>query len=536
MLADRILIRGNIRTLNRNRPHATALALQGRWIIAVGDDPAIQMLARPGAAVDDLGGRTVIPGLTDAHIHLEGYASALVSVDLFEVPSKAEALRRVAERAAHAAPGEWIQGRGWWQELWEGAAFPTAADLDAVTPHNPALFVAKSGHAAWANSAALRLAGVTAGAADPDGGQIVRDGRGAPTGILLENAIDLVTNVIPEATVEQSAAWIEAAQPRLWEAGLTGLHDFDGARCFGALQMLHARDALGLRVLKQIHPAEDLEHALALGLRWGFGDDMLRLGALKIFADGALGPNTALMVEPYEGQPDNRGIVVTDKETMAEWVSKASAGGIPSAIHAIGDRAVHDVLDVFEAVRREEAQRGVPSDQMRHRIEHVQLIHPDDRHRLGQLGVIASMQPIHATGDMIAADRYWGARARWSYHWRAQLDAGARLVFGSDAPVEPVQPLWGVHAAVTRRKADGSPGPDGWRPEGKITVDEALHAYTTGPAYAAGLEDRLGCIAPGYLADLVVLDADPYTVEPMALRAIQVMGTMVDGVWRYRAF
>lgn len=536
MLADRILIGGNVHTLDPARPRVTALALQGRWIIAAGDDAAIQMMARPGAPVHELGGRTVIPGLVDAHIHLSWYARGLGEVDLFEVPTRAEAVRRVAAFAKDTPPGVWIRGRGWWQELWEGQAFPTAADLDAAAPDNPVYLTAKSGHAAWVNAMALRMAGVTAGTPDPAGGQIVRDGRGEPTGVLLENAMDLVANAIPDPTAEQIADWIEAAQARLWAAGLTGAHDFDGPRCFEALQLLHARDALGLRVLKHIQPAENLEHALAMGLRWGFGDDMLRLGGLKIFADGALGPNTALMVEPYEGQPENRGVSVTDKEAMYALVSKASAGGIPSAIHAIGDRAVHDVLDVFEAVRREEQARGVAPDAMRHRIEHVQIIHPDDRRRLGQLGVIASMQPIHATGDMEAADRYWGDRAQWSYNWRVQLDAGARLAFGSDAPVEPVEPLWGLHAAVTRRKADGRPGPNGWRPEGGVTVQEALAAYTTGPAYAAGLEDRLGRLAPGYLADLVALEDDPHTVEPMALRDIKVAGTMVDGVWRYRAF
>ena len=537
MLADRILIGGVVHTLDRSRPHATALALQGRWIIGVGDDHTIQMMARPGAAVDELEGRAVIPGLVDGHMHLSWYAQGLTNVDLFEVPSKAEALRRVGARAQTAAPGEWVQGRGWWQELWEGAAFPTAADLDAVSRDNPVYLRAKSGHAAWVNSAALRLAGVTAATPDPDGGQIARDAHtGAPTGILLENAMDLVAAVIPRPTVEQVAAWIEAAQERLWAAGLTGVHDFDGPSCLSALQMLHAREALGVRVVKHIHPAAHLEHATALGLRWGFGDDMLRLGNLKFLVDGALGPKTALMVEPYEDEPDNRGIAVMEKAALHEMVSAASAAGIPSAIHAIGDRAVRDTLDVLEAVRHEELARGVAPDEMRHRIEHVQLVHPDDQHRLGQLGVIASMQPIHATGDMQAADRYWGARARWSYNWRVQLDAGARLMFGSDAPVEPVEPLWGLHAAVTRRKPDGSPGPDGWRPEGAVSVHEALCAYTTGPAYAAGLEDRLGRLAAGHLADLVVLDADPYRVEPMALRDLKVAGTMVDGVWRYRAF
>src|SRR5581483_1355934 len=249
-----------------------------------------------------------------------------------------------------------------------------------------------------------------------------------------------------------------------------------------------------------------------------------------------LGARTALMIDPYEGEPDNRGIMVTDKEEIYEKVSAASRAGFPSTIHAIGDRAVHDVLDVYETVRREEAAQGIRPVERRHRIEHVQLIHPSDSQRLAELGVIASMQPIHATSDYLMAERYWGARSRWSYNARLQLDSGAKIAFGSDSPVEPFEPLKGIHAAVTRRRADGSPGPEGWYPELRLTVDAAIRGYTQGPAYAAGMENRLGQIAPGFLADLVALDRDLYGVPPDELLATQVVGTMVGGVWRHRQF
>ena len=241
------------------------------------------------------------------------------------------------------------------------------------------------------------------------------------------------------------------------------------------------------------------------------------------------------MIAPYEGEPDNTGIVVTDKEQMYEWVSRASAAGLPSTIHAIGDRAVHDVLDVYEAVRQEEAARGIPPQARRHRIEHVQLVHPDDVGRLGELQIIASMQPIHATSDWEMADRYWGARARLGYNARLQQEAGAVLAFGSDAPVEPFDPLMGIYAAVTRRRPDGSPGPDGWYPEQRLDVDTTLRAYTQGPAYAAGLERALGMLAPGFLADLVMLDRDLFALPPDELLTVRVLGTMVGGVWRWRA-
>ena len=270
-----------------------------------------------------------------------------------------------------------------------------------------------------------------------------------------------------------------------------------------------------------------------------FGSDYLRVGGVKIFADGALGPRTAWMVEPYEGEPGNTGISTTDPEEMMEAVSRASAAGLPATIHAIGDRAVHHVLNVYEAVRAQEAARGVARGQRRHRIEHVQLIHPDDAQRLGELGIIASMQPNHATSDMEMADRYWGSRADYAYNWRLQLEAGAVLALGSDAPIEPIEPLPNIQSAVTRRRLDGSPGPEGWRSGagggGRLSVEEAVRGFTLGPAYAAGLEGRLGRLAPGYLADLVVLGQDIFTCDPMAIAETPVLGTMIGGEWVHRS-
>ncbi len=317
--------------------------------------------------------------------------------------------------------------------------------------------------------------------------------------------------------------------------GVTGVHDMDGPECFAALQILHRAGKLGIRVLKYIQ-REELDDAIRLGLRAGFGDDWLRIGGLKLFADGALGPRTAYMIAPYEGEDEYRGVPVTDKDTLYELIGAASAHGLPSAVHAIGDQAVRDVLDVFESVRAEEAGRGIPREYMRHRIEHLQIIHPDDAGRPASLGIVASMQPVHVLGDMEMAERHWGARARWSYHWRLQLDCGAVLAFGSDAPVEPVEPLLGIQAAVTRRRLDGYPGPEGWYPTACLTVSEALAAYTLGPAYAAGMDGRLGRLAPGYLADLIVLDGDVFSTPPVAIHRLQVLGAMTGGKWRFRDF
>lgn len=531
-LIERILHNAHIVTQDARQPVVSALAIAAGRVVAAGSDADVLALASAGTVLHNLNGRTVIPGLTDAHIHWQMTAESLQQVNLFEVPDKQTALDRIAERAARTPPGTWIRGWGWTQDIWPDRAFPTAADLDAVAPHHPVYLAAKSVHAAWANSAALRAAGIGPDTPDPYGGELVRDASGQPTGILLEAAMRMVRRLIPAPTLEQLATWMVDAQQQALARGLTCIHDFDDPNALAALQIVRERGQLGLRVLKNINKSY-FDAALESGLRWGFGDDWIRIGGLKLFVDGALGPRTAAMVDAYAGEPDNFGIVVTDKEEMAELVSRASAAGLPSTIHAIGDRAVHDVLDIYAAARREEAARGEARSTRRHRIEHVQIIHPDDAHRLAELDIIASMQPIHATSDMDMADRYWGERSRWAYNPRMQLDQGVVVAFGSDAPVDSFDPFVGMHAAVTRRRADGSPGPDGWYPEARVTPEEALYAYTVGPAYAAGMEDRLGRLAPGYLADLVVVDRNPLTTRRDTLASIEVQATMVGGLWRY---
>lgn len=533
LLVTHILYNGHIRTLDDARPVVSALAISRERVLAAGSDDEIRALAGAGTIQQDLNGRHVVPGMTDAHIHWQMLTQALQNVQLYNLPSKQAALDRIAERARLTPPGQWIGGFGWLQDDWEDRRFPTARDLDAVAPDHPVYLVSRSGHAAWVNSLALRLSGVDASTPDPDGGEIARDASGAPSGILLEGtAMNLVERHIPEPMVEELATQMRATQAKALSLGITGIHDFDDQECFAALQIMRERGDLGLRVVKNFNK-QYLDAVLEIGLRRGFGDDWIRLGSLKIFADGAIGPRTAAMIAPYDGEPDNYGIVVTDREEMVELVSRASAAGFASTIHAIGDRAVHDVLDVYESVRREEAARGEARATRRHRIEHVQLIHPDDVDRLAQLGIIASMQPIHATSDYPVADRYWGARTPYSYNPRLQLDRGVVVAFGSDSPVEPMGSLIGIHAAVTRQRADGSPGADGWNPAARLSVDEALRGYTIGAAYAAGMEDRLGRLAPGYLADLVVLDRDLYAIPPTEILAAQVVGTMVGGLWRW---
>jgi len=524
----KILHNAHIHTLDASRPAASVVVIDRGWITAVGGEELLEQF--PFAEKKDLDGRFVLPGLTDAHIHLQWYSLGLQKVDC-ETKTLEECLRRVSERAIATTPGEWILGHGWQQNDW-GGEFPTAAQLDSAAPRHPVYLTAKSLHAGWVNSAALKLAGITASTPDPENGKIVRDARGNPNGILLESAMDLLNKALPEVSLEQVTKAIQAAQPKLWEIGLTGVHDFDQRLCFMALQVLHQRGDLKLRVTKSI-PVDLLQQAHDLGLRSGFGDDMLRVGSVKVFMDGALGPRTAAMIQPYENEPDNRGILNMDSEHLFEIGRQAADSGLSMAVHAIGDRANHEVLDAIEQLRGYEREKNLPH--FRHRIEHVQIVHPDDAARLGKLGVIASMQPIHATSDMLAADKLWGSRSVQAYAWRTQLSNGAVLAFGSDAPVESPNPFLGLHAAVTRRRADGSPAPQGWYPEQRLSALEAWWGFTTGAAYAAGMEDRLGKLAPDFHADLIVLDKDPFTIEPDDLLKMQSSATMVKGEWVWQA-
>jgi predicted amidohydrolase YtcJ len=528
-MIDRVVVNGRIYT-QTEKGFAEALAIARGRIVAVGTTEEMLALRGPRTAVEDLGRRVVLPGLIDAHVHYYRTAVALSEVDVFEVPSLEAALERVADRVERTPRGQWITGSGWAQGLWATGAFPTARDLDQIAPEHPVYLRAKSGHAGWANSAALSACGITASTPDPDGGEIQRDRDGGPTGILLETAMKLIERQIPKPTVDQVADMMLEAQAQFHAQGLTGLHDYDDPICMMALQRLRERGQLGLRVHKNINRPW-LEHALELGVRANFGDDWLKIGALKMFADGALGPKTALMLEPYIGEPENFGIAVLTPEEMYESMSRASAHGLPTTIHAIGDRAFRDVCDVMQKVRAEEAARSQTPDQLRHRVEHVQIIHPDDRYRLRDLKVIASMQPTHATSDWKVADRCWGDRCAWAYNARWQIDQGVVVAFGSDSPVERFNPFEGIAAAITRQK-DGQPE-GGWYPELRLTLEEAIAGFTTGAAYASYQEDRLGRLDVGFYADLIVLDRDIFTTPPHEIDLIRPVATMVDGQWRF---
>mgnify|MGYP001274419488 CR=1 FL=1 len=522
----RLLYNANIHTVDSSNPRASAILIAGGRIIAIGDKDKLEAIAHGKVEKQDMKGATILPGLTDAHIHMDWYSLSLSRV-ICETKTKEECLQRVSARASTLKPGEWVLGHGWQQNDWDGN-FPTAAELDVVAPNNPVYLTAKSYHAAWANTAALKLAQVNDDTPDPKDGAVQRDSNGKATGILLETAMALVNAAVPEPTLGELEAAMLQAQSVLWKMGITGIHDFDRRNSFMALQSLRAANKLKLRVCKNI-PVESVEQANDLGLRTGFGDEMLWIGSVKAFMDGALGPRTAAMFQPYEGEPENKGILNMDGEELFEHARKAADVGLSMTVHAIGDKANHEVLNAYEQLRAYEIQHNLPH--LRHRIEHVQVIHPEDAPRLAKLNVIASMQPIHATSDMYSADRYWGGRSKLAYAWRTQLNYGALLAFGSDAPVESPNPFLGMYAAITRQRADGSPSAEGWYPEEKLTLAEALSAYTFGAAYAANAEHRLGKLAENYLADLIVLDADPFELAPANLLTISPTAVMINGEW-----
>jgi len=529
----RIIYNANIYTLDPKHPVARAFAIDRERILAVGDDDLIRSSFSWKEDELDAGNATLIPGLTDAHIHLQQYALSLNIIDC-ETTTRADCLARIADRAQNSPAGDWIIGHGWNQNNWPDGV-GSRADLDQAVPDHPVYLTAKSLHATWVNSEALRQAGIGANTPDPPGGRIGRDEDGLPDGFLYESAMQLVAIAIPEPPPNQILEAIQNTQFKLTKMGVTSVHDFDRRSCLSALQILHERGELNIRIVKSI-PIDDLTSAIEMGIHTGFGDDFLRIGGVKIFADGALGPRTAAMLEPYTGEPANSGILVLDSDALYEQGRRAIKNRISLCIHAIGDLANREVLNALGKLRTDEidVSRQSQLPLLRHRIEHVQLIHPDDTRRLAQLKVIASMQPEHATSDMHMADQYWGTRTANAYAWRTQLDNGATLAFGSDAPVESPNPFRGLFAAVTRRRPDGSPGQAGWHPEQKLNISEALHAYCTGPAYAAGNENRLGMLSPGYLADLLLLDTDVFNCEPEQILEIRPLATMVAGEWVYQ--
>ena len=527
-----VLFNGKLITQDPAFPQATALAIRAGRFLAVGNDADIRAMARPDTQLVDLGGRLALPGLTDAHFHYYDWSLGLRRLPLAAATSLSDLRERLVQKASETPPGHWIMGQGWNETRWPDPHIPTRADLDDVAPAHPVILWRSDLHLAVVNSQALREASITGDALDPAEGVIDRDASGQPTGVLRELAINLVTDVIPPPAEEETVEAMRDGFPLLHRLGLTGIHDYrimggaDGPPAFRAYRRLQAAGELALRLWMHI-PGERLSETIALGLRTGFGDDFLRVGHVKLFSDGAQGARTAWMLEPYK-DTDHCGMPLTPMEEIAEAVCRADQAGLAVAVHAIGDRANRELLAVFEQVLSRERASSTAPPTAPHRIEHVQNIHPNDVARLGRLGVVASVQPIHVTDDIPMIEGSVGQRGRFAYTFRDMLDAGVTLALGSDCPVADPNPLWGIHAAVTRQRRDGRP-PGGWYPAQRLTVAEAVWGFTMGSALVSGRENKLGSITPGKLADLVVLDRDIFAIEPMEIAEAQVVMTVLDG-------
>ncbi|MBQ1072760.1 amidohydrolase [Micromonospora sp. C31] len=524
-----------IHTLDPARPHAEAMLVRGERIVAVGDLDECRDRAGAGVRRVDLAGMAVLPGLIDSHLHSALYVRGLEQVDLRGTTSLDEALTRIARHAATLSPDAWLLGGRWDSHKWDRPVQPTRADLDRVCPDRPAVLPSIDGHTTWVNTATLRRLGIDADTPDPIGGQIARDERGEPTGILREAAGDAAYDVMRSSLAGDLVAQLRTHLPRLLAAGLTSIHDLDGQDCRAAYETLYARGELPLRVHKSI-PSTALDEVIDRGWATGDGDRWLSTGPVKIFTDGALGSHTCLMTEPYEGEPHNHGIAVTPAEEFERLVAKAAGAGIAVAAHAIGDAANEMVLRAY--ARWQESARTDPTvagavRRLRHRIEHTQHLRPVDVPLLARLGVTASMQPTHCTSDIPLTSRMLAGRDLASYAWRSLLDAGATVAFGSDAPVEDPDPFFGIHAAVTRQQPDGTP-PGGVDPHERVDLDTALRCFTEAGAYASYEEHLKGRLTPGMLADFIALPTDPYQVEPAALRDLTVALTVVGGVVRWQ--
>jgi predicted amidohydrolase YtcJ len=541
---DLILYNARIYTVEPAQPWAQAIAIRKHRIVAIGDDSAVRALAGPATQAIDLDGRLVLPGLCDAHIHFYNWCLRKREVALADCRSKAEMLQRIADRATSTPSGGWITGQGWNESRWGETAFPTVMDLDSVTgADQPAIFWRSDMHGAVANSAAMRLAGVTAATPNPPGGVIEHNAAGAPTGVFKELAIDLIARHIPlpdEATLD--AALLEG-MGQLHRLGVTAIHDQrmkdhdEGPRALAAYQRLRHKHQLQLRVNCNV-AAHNLPHLAALGVQSGFGDDYLRLGHVKVFSDGSLGSRTAWMLEPFArlapDETDNYGVVLTPPAQMAREFRQAVELGFPISVHAIGDRANRVVLDIFEELADSGLQPIIP-----HRIEHAQTLDPADVARFAQLGVTASVQPIHCTDDMDTADLLLGERGAAMYRFRSLADSGALLALGSDAPVAAANPFLGFHAALYRQRVERMAQPP-WYEDERLTLEQTIYGYTLGAARASRWDRVIGSLRPGKRADLIVLDRNLFDlvaqgVTSNEIAATQVLMTLFDGNIVYAA-
>lgn len=548
LAADLVVVNGKIFVADSGGTIVHAIAVRDGKIVAAGSNVEVRALMGSGTRYIDAGGKLVTPGFNDAHIHIPAGGGALLTVDLGGVTSLAEMERRVREAASHTEPGEWILGRGWDQtrlpasELGPGG-WPTRQTLDRAAPNNPVILSRVDGHTSWASTSALRIAGVTRDTPNPPGGEIVKDAAGEPTGILKEDpARNLVTSKVPPPSPAQIRRQILAAMQMAARTGVTSVQTDVSPIVAGSSTEDSPALPASFRVMQELERADSLTFRVytwfplshrvidsfrRLGVRAGYGTPWLRLGMVKGYTDGTLGSRTAFMLEPFSDDPHTHGLAQHTAAELDSLVAEADAAGLQVILHAIGDAANRQALDAIER-----AERINPAHERRHRIEHAQVLAPADIPRFKQLGVIASMQPTHATSDMRWVEQRIGRQraVQGAYVWRSLLDAGATVIFGTDFPVEPMNPVEGVYSAITRqsREEPGTP-PGGWMPEQRLTREEAIRLYTAAPAYGEWQERVKGTLRPGMLADFVVWSADMLTIPPAEILKAEPVMTVVGG-------
>jgi predicted amidohydrolase YtcJ len=526
--ADIVMVNANIRTMDAKRTVARSMAIANGKIIAIGSDADTRGLIGPNTRVIDAGGKLVLPGFNDAHVHFSETGAQLSSVDLRDAKTPQEFVQRIKDFAAKLPKGRWILGGQWDHENWTPNDLPTASLIDAATPDNPVFINRLDGHMALANSLAMKIAGVNKDTKDVAGGAIVRDASGNPTGIFKDTAQGYIENKIPDASFEQKLEYAEAASNYAASLGVTSVQDMSAGTDIGVYQELLRQGKLKTRIYG-CSPLADFKRWQNTGLHYAFGSAMLRVGCLKGYADGSLGSTTAWFFEPYLDAPNTTGLPRADvTTTMKQNIVDADKNGLQVNIHAIGDRANATILDYYENAETVNGARD-----RRFRIEHAQHLRQEDIGRFGRLKVVASMQPMHVIDDgRWAWKRIDEKRLKGTYAFRTLLDTGAVLAFGSDSPVASLDPLFGIYAAVTRRTLDDK-NPNGWIPEQKISVDEAVRAFTWGSAYAEFQENEKGTLEVGKLADLVVVSDDIFTIDPVKIRDAKVVLTIVNGRMAY---
>src|SRR5688572_10338481 len=522
--ADLVITNANIQTIDPKRASARSLAVVGERIVMVGSDADTKPLIGPGTKVIDAKGKLIVPGFNDAHVHFLETGLQLSSVDLRDAKTPQEFVARIKAFAAKLPKGRWITGGQWDHENWTPNNLPTAAMIDAVTPDNPVSINRLDGHMSLANSLAMKLASVDRNVKDVAGGEIVRDASGNPTCIFKDAAQSYIEKAIPAPSFDEQLEAAQAASDHAASLGVTSVQDVSAGTTVGAYQELLRRGTLKTRIYG-CSPMSDYKRWSNTGVRFAFGDAMLRVGCLKAYTDGSLGSTTAWFFEPYLDAPNTSGLPMGDvTTTMKQNIIGADKAGLQINIHAIGDRANATILDYFAEVEKSNGTRD-----RRFRIEHAQHLRQEDIKRFGAQKVVASMQPFHAIDDgRWAWKRLDEKRIKGTYAFRTILDTGGVLAFGSDSPVAPLNPLLGVYAAVTRRTLDEK-NPNGWVPEQKISVLETVRAFTWGSAYAEFQENVKGTIEAGKLADFVMLSDDIFTIDPVKIRDARVLLTVVNG-------